>query len=369
MISSKALTDLNPWSNTRKRSKQSEIKFGKPPGALEFVGIQKVEQPFLEMYRFSEDHVDQSRYKSIQDALPISEEGLSSWMNVTGIHDVSFIKDIGEHFGLHILQQEALLDTEQRPRYEDLKDGLFLITKMVALSDDDSEVLVEQVSFVLTEGILVSFQEAETDVFGPVRERLLKATTRIRQRGTDYLLFALLDAMVDNYLLAIERFGEQVDDLEEELLLSADPIHLEYIHYYKKELKEISKHLRPMREVIMLLTRDEDAFLESTHPFMKDLEDHILKVVETMESYRERLNDHLNLYNAQANAKLNDIIRVLTVFSVVFIPLTFMAGIYGMNFQHMPELSHPLAYGAFWLVEILIAAGMLWYFKRKGWLQ
>ncbi len=354
------------------RNRQSE-KVGKAPGALIFVGKQKVDKPHVEVFQYDKESISQARVTSIEDLKSQKSAITNTWINVTGVHDAGLIGKVGEAFEMHPLQKEAVLNTDQRPRFEPEEDTIFFVIKMIRLVADDivDENLVEteQVSMLLGKGYLITFQEAEEDVFGPVRERLTNPASNMRNRGPDYLAFALMDTIVDNYIMIIEQFGEEIEDIEEQLLKSPSREHLGVISEYKGELTYLNKNVRPMREVVSRFSKT-DSHLLSAHTvrYLKDLEDHIAHAIDSIDTYRDILNDHLNLYNSGMNNRLNDIIRVLTIFSVVFIPLTFVAGVYGTNFVHFPELDYKWAYPTFWIVEIFLATGMLLYFRSKKWL-
>lgn len=349
--------------------RKSDITKGRAPGALLFVGTQRVDQVKIEAITYDPDQVEQRQDLKKMDIAQLSDQNGRQWINVVGIHDVSIIQAFGDHYELHPLLQEDILNTTQRPKFEEFPSALYIVVKLLHLDDESQEIQAEQLSLVVAPNLLLSFQEISEDVFDTIRQRLLKPTTKIRHRNSDYLAFALLDAIVDEYILIIERFGEKIEALEEELLSQTKAHHLGQINRYKKEINFLRKAIRPVRELVFQFRKCESELIDfQTLPYLSDLVDHINQASEDIELYRDMLNDQLSIYNSSISNKLNEIIQVLTIFSVVFIPLTFLAGIYGMNFKYLPELNYRYAYPIFWLVLLGIASGMIFYFKRKKWL-
>jgi magnesium transporter len=352
----------------RFRSQQSLTK-GKAPGTLVFVGEKKVENISVDVLSYAENEFNEQQFNSIESLQEIIKNQLPSWINITGIHDVKQMSQLGEMFNLNPLILEDVLNTEQRPKYEEIDDKIFVVLKML-YNNDDLSISNEQISFVLGTNYLITFQEEAGDTFEPVRERLRKATTKIRARGLGYLLYALMDTIVDNYIFLTENLGERVEGLEEKILIETSPSLLNDIKNHKKEIHQIRKAVWPAKECITLLERTEVEYIDkNTKPFVRDLLDHINLANESVDTYREMLTDHVNLYHSGEANKLNEIIRVLTIFSVIFTPLTFLAGIYGMNFKYLPELDYPYAYPIFWGVILTITLGMIIYFQRNGWLK
>ncbi len=345
-------------------------KIGAAPGALIFVGTAKVEQPYADVMLYDAEHCETHKNVALEK-LPelIEQEGKTCWVNVVGLHEPKFIQQIGDIFGVHILVQEDILNTEHRPKYEEVEQHIFFVLKMLRYQREDQNVEAEQLSMILGDNYLITFQEGTDDVFDTVRQRLINPTTKIRHRKSDYLAFALLDAIIDQYIEIIGVIGEPIDDLEDKLLEEVKNEHLEQINTFRRELNSLRKIIRPLREISSQYYKSTSELIEErTRPFLKDLEDHITQIIDSTESYREMLKDQLDLYQTKLNNRLNDIIRVLTVFSVVFIPLTFLAGIYGTNFNYLPELQYRYSYPIFWGVMIAIALFMITYFKRKRWL-
>jgi magnesium transporter len=346
--------------------KRSEKK-GRSPGSLIFIGEKRVETVSIDLTEYTPDDITRTIKSSLSEIHACKASPTNSWIDVVGIHDSEVIKDLGEHFGIHILNQEDVMNTDQRPKCDVSENGMYIVLQM--LRYENGKISSEQVSLWLTDKCLLSFQEVPGDVFEPVRERLQNPQSKLRNRGVDYLAIALLDTIIDNYVHILERFGEELEALEEELLDHTDNHQLATINTYKKELHFLRRSVRPVRELVLQLQKAESLFLKPNNiPFIKDISDHIIQAVDSVELYREMLNDLMNLHQSGMNNKQNEILKVLTVFSVVFIPLTFIAGVYGTNFEYLPELHHPYAYYIFWGAEILIGLAMLLYFKSRDWL-
>ena len=349
--------------------KKKDASIGKPPGSLTFIGTRKTDNSRIRVIDYDPANLQELELKDIGAAVPLKDTGTVTWINVDGVHDTDLIKNIGENFGLHPLVMEDIVNTGQRPKMEEGDDYLFFVIKMLRYDKEQEMVIGEQLSLILGETFLLTFQEQPGDVFDPVRERIRKGKGRIRGTGIDYLAYALLDTIVDNYIHIIERMGEQIEDIEEEILDNPDQELLQRINLYKREMNYIRKSVRPAREFVLQVNNlDTDLFNEKTFAFLKDLLDHATQAVEVIETYREMLSDQLNIYHTGVANKLNEIMKILTIFSAIFIPLTFIAGIYGTNFEYLPELHYHYAYFIFWGVLLTVALIMLKFFKRRGWL-
>ena len=292
-----------------------------------------------------------------------------SWINIDGLHDVDTINKLGKAFELHPLLLEDVLNTGQRPKMEEFDNCLFIVLKMLRYDDEKQIIIGEQLSMVIGRTFLITFQERVGDVFEPVRDRIRKQKGRIRAAGIDYLGYALIDTVVDNYIYLISRLGEKIEDIEVGILEDTSTKTLGQINNYKRELSYIRKSIRPTRDFISRLHRLESEFIrEETKPFLNDLQDLITQASDAIDMYTEMLSDQLNIYNSNVSNKMNDVMKVLTIFAAIFIPLTFIAGIYGTNFDYLPELHFKYSYFIFWGILITITTGMLIFFKRKGWL-
>lgn len=348
--------------------KKRDQNKGQSPGALIFIGNQKVESVQARVIDYDAVKLAEQELIDIKDGSHFKKTETVTWLNINGLHDTEIIKDVGQIFDLHPLVMEDILNTGQRPKIEEFDSYLFIVLKMIRFDKKTEMIINEQLSIILGNKFLLTFQEQPGDVFDPVRERIRKQKSRIRGSGTDYLAYALLDTVVDNYIYIIELIGEKIEDLEEVILSGEDASVMEKINSFKREINYLRKSIRPAREAILHLSRiDSDLIHENTIPFLKDLQDLISQATEAIDTYRDLLTDQLNIYNSVMANKMNDIMKVLTIFAAIFIPLTFIAGIYGTNFEYLPELHYKYSYFIFWAILIGLAGSLLLYFKRKRW--
>jgi len=348
---------------------RESTKIGTAPGSLIFVGHKKTEKVSVHAMQYRKDRCELFEDYDLVKLPDLLRDDCVTWIDIIGLHDTDIISTIGEQFKLHPLLLEDILNTDQRPKYEEFEDHISIILKMLSADNSEGVVQTEQVSVVAGQNYVLCFQEAEGDVFESIRQRIINQTTKIRERGSDYLAFAILDAIVDNYIVGIEYFGNEIENLESKLLVDIEKEHLQKINSYKKELNSLRRTVRPVLEIAFQYEKSESTLLQrKTIPFIKDLQDHTIQATEAIELYKELLNDILTIYHNTMNQRLNDTIRVLTVFSVIFIPLSFLSGVYGTNFQYFPELEYKYSYPIFWAVLISIACLMLFYFYRKKWL-
>ena len=349
--------------------KKKGASLGQVPGELVFIGEQKVQQATIRVIDYTRDNLTELELQNINDGVPFKETETVTWININGLHDTELIRTIGKEFGLHALALEDIVNTGQRPKLEEFDDYLFFVIKMMRYNEEEGKIHSEQMSMILGRTFLITFQEKPGDVFEPVRERIRKSKGRIRGVGIDYLAYALLDTIIDNYIHIVERIGEQIEAIEDEILDNPTQEILTKINDYKREMNYLRKSIRPAREFILHLSRlDSDLLQTETMPFLKDLLDLATQTVEVIDTYREMLSDHLNIYNTGISNRLNEIMKVLTIFSAIFIPLTFIAGIYGTNFEYLPELHFHYSYFIFWGVLVVVALAMLKFFKRRNWL-
>lgn len=349
--------------------KKKEASIGQSPGALVFIGTQKTEQTRIRTIDYDLEHLDERELGDIRESGACMETDTVTWINIDGLHDIDLIRRIGGEFALHPLVLEDILNTGQRPKVEEFDEYLFLVIKMFRFDGEDEKIHAEQLSMVLGRNFLLTFQEQPGDVFDPVRKRIRRQKGRVRGEGADYLAYSLLDTIIDNYILIIERLGERIEDVEDEILDNPGPEVLTRINMYKREMNYLRKAVRPARECIMHLTGFEtDLIRERTRPFLKDLQDLVIQAAEGIDTYREMLSDQLNIYHTGISHRLNEIMKILTIFAAIFIPLTFIAGIYGTNFEYLPELHFRYSYFVFWGVMLAVAGVMISFFKRKGWL-
>jgi magnesium transporter len=343
-------------------------KAGQPPGAVIFVGERKMERPMLRVIRFDPQTVQEEEPESVEDVQAAASRGGVLWANLDGLHDESILHRFGAGFGLPSLVLEDVANTSQRPKAEDFEEFSFICARMLWLGED-RQVHAEQLSMAVFSSVLLTFQERTGDVFDAVRQRIRSGRGRVRRRDAPYLACALLDSVMENCIRVIEVLGERIEDMGDEVLNDPSPELLEEIHEYRREVAYVRKHLRPMREMVHRLARSEsELFGPDMRPFLDELTDLADQASEAADLYRDMLGDHLNAYNMVMANRLNDVMRFLTVFATIFIPLTFVAGVYGMNFQHMPELGLRWAYPAFWGLIVALGGGMIVYFRKKGWL-
>lgn len=353
----------------RKLITRSSKKAGLPPGSLVHIGEEKVEEPRITIFDYRAEHFEERETATIDECLPFKDTPTVTWINVSGIHDVEILRTLGECYSIHPLVLEDILHTGQRPKLEDFESYLFVVLKMLYLDRETSEVKAEQVSLVLGPNFVISFQEAEQDVFDGVRERIRSGRGRIRGRGADYLAYALMDAVVDNYFGILETIGGQLEDIEDGLVADPSEDMLQTVYEMKRELIFLRKSVWPLREVLATLARQESGLVkQETLAYLRDVYDHTIQVIDTIESFRDLVVGMHDTYLSSISNRMNEVMKVLTIFATIFIPLTFIAGIYGMNFQWMPELSWRWSYPFLWIIMLVVGACMLLYFRRKKWL-
>ena len=355
--------------------KTSSLKSGLPPGTPIHVGQQQSEDINIRVIDY-----DQTSYNTITPDNPeecaiYQGKQTVTWINVDGLHQVDIIEKLCSCFKLHSLTVEDILNTTQRPKLDVFDEYLFLVLKMQTYNTETQRVDMEQVSFVLGKNYLLSFQEKTGDTFDGVRTRISNNKGRIRKMKTDYLLYALLDSIIDNYFSVLEKIGEEIEFIEEELVTNPLPETLGKIHILKREMILLRRSVWPLREVINSLVRDEeiDLISEAIYFYMKDLYDHTIQIIETIETFRDIISGMLDIYLSSISNRMNEVMKVLTIFAAIFIPLTFIAGLYGMNFNtvtsplNMPELSwyygYPFAIG----IMLATAGVMILFFKKKKW--
>lgn len=340
------------------------------PGSLIFTGEQKMDKSAVSVIQFNQNNLVEKSCQTIQEAIQLDEkfEGVS-WINVDGLHDISIIEDIGNAYSLHKLTLEDILSVAQRPKIDEYDGFLYTVIKMFSLGKDNSNIESEQVSFVLQGNTLITFQEKSGDVFEYVRNRIREGKGTVRQRKADYLLYALMDAIVDHYYLILENLGEKLEEIEINLLENPDQEMLGKLHGLRREMLHLRRSVYPLREVVSRFEKIESPDIQSTtRVFIRDLYDHTIQVIETVEVFRDMASGMLDLYMSSVSNKMNNIMKVLTIIATIFIPLTFIAGVYGMNFEYMPELSWKWGYFGIMTIMFLIIIGMLFFFRKKKWL-
>jgi len=355
--------------------KKISKKAGLRPGSVVFIGEKKTEKSKIRIIDYDAENLREMTVDNVEDVYPFRDTPAMSWINIDGLHEVDLIEKIGGHFEIHPLVLEDIVNTGQRPKIEESSDYVFVVLKMLYLESDSDEFVSEQVNLVFGKNFVLSFQEKEGDVFDSVRDRLRKTVPRVRFLSADYLAYTLIDAIVDHYYGVLEKIGAEVEEIEDVLIDNPGPADLENIHGLKRKLIMIRKATWPLREAVGGLERMESGLVnDATRPYRRDLYEHVIQVIDTVEIFRDMVSGLLETYMSGVSNKMNEIMKVLTIIATIFIPLGFLAGVYGMNFNtsrspfNMPELDFPYGYILFWILAIIIGGGMFVYFKRKRWL-
>ena len=349
--------------------KKKSKKMGLPPGTLVHIGKKRMEEVKISIIDYDEEHLQEKETKSIEECFPYKNKPTVTWINVDGLHEIKVVEEIGKCFNLHPLILEDIVDTDQRPKIKDFRDYIFIVLKMLYYDKEDNEIQVEQVSLILGKNYVISFQEREGDVFNAIRERIRNNIGRIRKLGADYLVYALIDAIIDNYFIIIEKLGEKIENLEDKVSSRPKPANLRVIHRLKRDLIFLRKSVWPLREVISILERGESSLiLESTNVYLRDIYGHTIQVMDTVETLRDMTSGMLEIYLSSVSNRMNEIMKMLTIVATIFIPLTFITGIYGMNFRYMPEIKWFWGYPIVLLGMLIIGIVMVIYFKRKKWM-
>ncbi len=344
-------------------------KQGLPPGSLIYTGKDNSKKIEIETINYSHELLLEEKISNIDDLKYDKDSKSIYWININGIHNTELLKTLGEKFVIHNLILEDILNTTQRPKVEFFYDHIFIVIKMLSYDNKEAEVNSEQVSFILGHNYVISFQEKPGDVFDPLRNRIKNSSGKIRSLGSDYLAFALLDIIVDNYFILLEHLGEKLEKYEESLIEKADKEILNRIYFLKRENLLLRNSVWPVRELVSQLEKSDSGIIKKkTIIYFRDLYDHTIQVIDSVEIYRDLLSGLIELYMTGTSNKTNEVMKVLTIISTIFIPLTFIAGIYGMNFKYMPELGWHWAYFSVWGVMLVLTILMLWFFRRKKWL-
>ncbi|HEY9746338.1 MAG TPA: magnesium/cobalt transporter CorA [Oculatellaceae cyanobacterium] len=350
--------------------KRSE-KAGLPPGSLVYVGRAKAVSgpPRITVIEYGPDHFAEQTLQAVTDLHPLKPTPMVTWINVDGVANPQILKAFGETFSLHPLLLEDILNTDQRPKCEFTETNIYAILKMFEFDTVKQQILTEQVSLVVGENYLITFLEEVGDEFDAIRERLHINHSKFRTSGPDYLAYSLIDTVVDRYFIVLETMGEALDILEAQIESGYDPKLLKRIHRIKREMIFLRKYIWPVREVVTTLQHADTPLLPDViRPYLRDVYEHTIQVMDTLDTYRDLLAGIQDLYLSIASNRLNEIMKILTIISTIFIPLTFITGVYGMNFLYMPELSWRWGYFTVWLVMLLIAGGMILFVRRKQWL-
>lgn len=350
---------------TKKRSK----KAGLSPGTLVHIGEKRTEKAAIQLIDYDETRFEEKEIHTIEECFPFKNTPSVTWINIDGLHEIEIIEKIGKHFNLHPLLQEDILNTDQRPKVEDHGSHIFIVLKTLSYDNTKKELLIEQVSIVLGANFVISFHEGERDIFKLIRNRIKNSIGRHRKMGADYLAYTLMDTIVDHYFGVLELLGERIEVLEEEVVVDPNPTTLQEIHKLKRDLIFLRKSVWPLREEISALERGESPLIQSVMTvFLRDVYDHTIQIIDSVETFRDIVSGMLDIYLSSMSNKMNEVMKVLTIIATIFIPLTFIVGVYGMNFKYMPELERPWGYFMVWVINIVVALGMLTYFRKKRWL-
>jgi magnesium transporter len=353
------------FSDLRKRAQ----KIGQPPGTPQYTGTDKT-PPRITIIQYSQHDFHEVSGSSLEECLPLTPEPGVVWVNVTGLSDANLIDKIAKQFNLHPLTIEDILNIQQRPKVEEFDGYLFMILKKITWNEKKQTFFIEQFSCVLGKNFVLSFQERETTFFKAIEDRLKSSPSqRLRQQGGDYLIYRFIDAIIDQYFLVLEGIGEQIEKVEERIITSPTPQNSRTLYKIKRQMLLLRKAMWPMREVISHLTQTEEEFISSfTRIYLRDVYDHTIQAIDTIETFRDMLSSMLDVYLSSLTTRMNEVMKVLTIIATIFIPITFVASVYGMNFAYMPELQYKYGYPIVLSVMLSIAIGMLIYFRKKKWI-
>ncbi|MBN1273307.1 MAG: magnesium/cobalt transporter CorA [Candidatus Aminicenantes bacterium] len=342
---------------------------GLPPGTMVHIGKRKKGKTKIEIMDFDKDRFEEKKAAGIEDCFSFRDSPSCTWINIAGLHELDIIEKLGVNFKLHPLILEDIVNTEQRPKSEMYGDYVFVVLKMLSYDEQKKNIKSEQVSLVIGPRYVLSFQEEEGDIFDPVRERIRTGKGRIRTMGPDYLAYSIIDAVVDHYFLIIDKLYDRISAVEDELISDPKPKSLQEIYELKRHVLTLRRSIWPLREAINNLNRVNSPFLSETFSvYLRDVYDHTIHVIDTIETYRDIITGMLDTYMSSVSNKMNEVMKVLTIIATIFIPLTFIAGIYGMNFKFMPELQWKGGYFIILGIMAVVFFLMLIFFRRKKWL-
>ncbi len=342
---------------------------GSVPGTVAYTGEYKDRSVEITILDYDETQFQEKRTSNVEECFPFKDEPTITWINVDGIHDTEIIEKIGKHFDLHPLVQEDIVNSQQRAKLETFEDYMLIIFRMIYSRGDSDIIHGEQISLLLGDRWVISFQEEPQDIFENIRDRIRRGKGRIRREGADYLAYALLDTVIDNYFFILEEVGDRIETIEEELVTDPPPEVLQTIYRLKREVILLRKTIWPLREVVSGLQREESRLIHKrTTVYMRDAYDHTIQVIDAIETYRDLISGMLDIHLTTVSNRMNEVMKVLTIVATIFIPLTFIAGVYGMNFVSMPELGWEFGYPMVWIVMLIIGVLMVVYFIRKNWM-
>lgn len=352
-----------------KKKKPIIKKIGHPPGTLIYTGEEKKEKVRIRIIDYNESNYKISEFDNLPENFEKREKGFVRWINIEGIKRIEVIEELGRGFNLHPLVLEDIVNPHQRPKFEDYVEYIFIIIKRLIWDENGNEFIIEQISLILGSNYIISLQEKESTLFDPIGDRIKTQKGRVRSMSADYLLYALLDIVIDNYFIIQEVLGEVIEEIEDILISDPKIETLQSIYKLKKDVIDLRKSIWPLRTLINSLQREQsDLISDNMQIYLRDIYDHIFRINDSLENYRDIISGMLDLYLSSVSNKMNEIMKVLTIISTIFIPLSFLAGLYGMNFSFMPELYNPFGYPVLLIIMGSILALMLIYFRRKGWL-
>ncbi|HKM94121.1 MAG TPA: magnesium/cobalt transporter CorA [Prolixibacteraceae bacterium] len=349
--------------------KSRKVLIGKSPGDINFVGKQKMEQARVRLISYNGDNIIENELEKIEQTFDLIAPDKINWLNIDGLHDKSIIIKVGKHFGLSPLVLDDIVNTDQRPKVVEDGENLVFFLKMLLFKEKEQKISAEHIVMVLGKNYVLTFQEKVGDFFDPIRNRLSQNIGKLRGSSSDYLLYRIFDTIADNYLLCVGLLGELIEADEENILSNHNKELVQNIYRHKTEISYIRKTVRPAKEITTKVKNFETPYIDPDNfPFFADLDDLVTQTLETVEIYYTMTSDQLNIYNTNLTNSANDVMKVLTIFAAIFIPLTFIVGIYGTNFDYLPELHYRYSYFIMWGIMIIVTLVMLWYFKRKKWL-
>jgi magnesium transporter len=357
-----------------RRNKGREVfrqgnKAGLPPGTPVFVGERKQDVVRISIMNYSSEDIEEIHDATLDDCMRVRDSSTIAWINVNGIHDVNAIQTLANLFGLHPLTTEDISNTHQRPKAEEFDDYIFFALKMLVYDEETDSIYNENVSVILCENNVISFQERDDDVLEPVRDRIRSSKGMIRSEGADYLAYAIMDGVVDEYFVALEKLGDHIEQLDDEILTAPDGNYMQELHRLKREIVFLRKAVWPLREEISAIEKSGSRLIDdSIRPFLRDLHDHTIQIIDMVDTYRDIIGGMHDTFLSGISNRMNGIMKVLTIIGTIFIPLTFIAGIYGMNFEYMPELTWKWGYFGLWGVMAALGLTMLGIFKKRKWL-
>ncbi|MDH4038758.1 MAG: magnesium/cobalt transporter CorA [Candidatus Krumholzibacteria bacterium] len=349
--------------------KRHQAQPGQPPGTLVYDRPPRVDKVSIRVIDYGADACAVRTTSEVEDTFRLRDSDTVSWIDVEGLHDTDLLNRFGSHFGLHPLVLEDILNTHQRPKIEEYDDYLYMVVRMLAPGTNGAELHSEQVSIILARRFVITFQEIPGDVFDPLRKRIDLGKGRVRRMGTDYLVYSIIDTIVDNYFLLLEKIAERIEEIEDSITASPQPEDLSRVHQLRRELVYLRRNIWPLRDVVISLERSETELVsEDARIYIRDLHDHVVQVIESLENFRDVLASLQDLYASSIGQRTNEVIRVLTIISTIFVPLTFLAGVYGMNFDILPELHWRHGYFAFWAVSVVLVASLIAFLRSRRWI-